>query len=346
MDMEKTSVYYISKKEERKMIVPYEKKYEQLWDEFVLKHSINGNFLQTRNFYNYHKNGKFKDASIIFIKNDKIAAVLPANETDGGLNLLAHQGSTFGGIVIGKEFANTLNYNWIFKEMTEYFVHKQYRKVELRMHNWLYSPSENHNELLDYYFQLYGFRVRSEVGFYMDLRKLNKDYTQYFEKLKKRKLKKAQKYGLLFKKITINKEIQEFYDVLVDNMKKFDTIPLHTCEELIDFKDNRLKNVVSFYGVYFRNIMIAGSMVFNFCNNKVFHTQYLASRQEYLEYCPNEFMYTKLIETALEEEYRFLSYGTATLDHGNIYNESLGIYKEGYNTDSYLNNTYIWKGIK
>ena len=31
------------------MIIPYEDKYEGVWDAFVLKESINGNFLQTRN---------------------------------------------------------------------------------------------------------------------------------------------------------------------------------------------------------------------------------------------------------------------------------------------------------
>ena len=29
------------------------------WDEFVLKESMNGTFLQTRHFINYHEKGKF-----------------------------------------------------------------------------------------------------------------------------------------------------------------------------------------------------------------------------------------------------------------------------------------------
>lgn len=326
------------------MIVPYEEKYAAAWDEFVLKKSINGNFLQTRNFYNYHAKDKFKDASILFFKGDKIAAVMPANEVNNGLTLLSHEGSTYGGIIVSKEFANTTGYYWIFEEMIGYFKEQKYGMVELRMHNWLYSPEDKHHELLDYFFQLNGFQVRNEVGFYIDLKLLDEDYTSHFEKLKRRKLNKAVKNNLFFKKLTTDAEIREYHAILTENMLKFDTTPVHTVNDFLDFKNNRLTDVTSFYGVYLGKKMIAGSMVFDFCDKKVFHTQYLASLHDYLDYCPNEFLYAKLIQAALDEEYRFISFGTASLEHGNVYNETLGMYKEGFNTDSYLNPCYIWRG--
>ncbi len=325
------------------MIVPYDESYEKAWDEFVLKESINGNFLQTRNFFNYHAKGKFKDASIVFLKKNEIAAVIPANEVNEGKTLIAHQGSTFGGLIIGRKFASTANYEWIFGEMMDYFRDRDYETVELRMHNWLYSPCDKHHELCEYYFQLNGFSVRSEIGFYVNLSVIHDDYVNEFEKLKKRKLNKALTYNLSFKRLTADDEVRDFYDVLSDNMIKFDTTPIHTIEEILDFKNHRLPDIVSFYGVYYAEKMIAGSMVFNFCNKKVFHTQYLASRHEYLDYCPNEFLYSNLIKAAKDEGYRYLSYGTSSLEHGIVYNKSLGMYKEGFNTDSYMNRCYIWK---
>lgn len=323
------------------MIQIYEDKYEEKWDGFVLGESINGNFLQTRNFLNYHGNGKFKDHSLMFFKGETLVAVIPANEVENGKRLISHQGSTFGGLVIGEKYATTGNYNWIFKEMLEHFKECGYEHVELKMPHWLYKRNDKRNELLDYYFQLNGFISRGEVGFYVDLKKLQEDYESQFESLKRRKLRKAYKQNLIFKAITEEPEIREFYDVLADNMRKFGKTPIHTFEEMVDFNNTRLKNIVFFYGVYHSAKLIAGSMVFNFCNKKVFHTQYLASRQDCLEYCPNEFLYTNLIRTAKEQNYRFLSYGTATLEHGEVYNESLGIYKEGFNTDTYINRTYI-----
>lgn len=328
------------------MIVPYKEEFAQLWDDFVLNDSINGNFLQTRNFYRYHPEGRFRDASLMFYTDDELAAVLPANIVDDGKVLLAHQGSTFGGIVVGRKFANTIGYNWIFEEMTDYFRQKGYEKVELRMHSNLYSPSNKSNELLDYYFQLNNFTVRNEIGFFMNVENLPENYVSGFEKLKKRKLNKAQKQELTFCKLDTDAEVHEFYEVLSNNMKKFDTTPVHTEAELLEFKNSRLKGMVSFYGVYHEEEMIAGSMVFNFCDKKVFHTQYLVSRQDRLEYCPNEFLYVGLIEAARAEGYKYLSYGTASLNHGLVYNESLGRFKEGFNTDTYVNRCYIWQREK
>lgn len=325
------------------MVIEYENTLESDWDDFVINESVNGNFLQTRRFLNYHPVDRFQDASLVFRKDDKIAAVIPANLVEAGTVLLAHQGSTYGGLIVGKDFANTTNYKWIFEEMTAFFREKGYKKVELRMHNWLYSPCEKKHELLDYFFQLYGFTVRSEVGFYIDLDNMEDDYVSNFEKLKRRKLNKAMKNGLEFRKLSSDREIEEYYGVLKDNMKKFQTVPVHTLSEWMDFKNSRLKDEISFYGVYKDSQMIAGSMVFNFCNHKVFHTQYLASRQEYLELCPNEFLYANLIRAALDEKYHYISYGTSSLEHGAVYNEGLGLYKEGFNTDTYLNRCYIWE---
>ncbi len=330
-------------REGNKMILLYEDKYEKAWDELVLNESVNGNFLQTRNFLNYHAEDKFQDHSLMFFKGETLAAVMPANELELEGILISHQGSTFGGLVIGEAFCSTGNYKWIFEEMMEYFKQKGFRRVELKMPHWLYARKDKSNELLDYFFQLNGFSPRGEVGFYVNLGELPDNYEAYFNSLKRRKLKKSYKYSLSFRELMEEDEIRKFYSVLSDNMLKFDTVPLHTCEEMIEFKNSRLKNIVSFYGVYYEKELIAGSMVFNFCNGKVFHTQYLASKQDCLEYCPNEFLYTSLIRSAKEQGYRFLSYGTATLEHGNVYNESLGVYKEGFNTDTYLNRTYIWE---
>lgn len=323
------------------MVIKYSKKYEEEWDNLVLNDSINGNFLQTRNFLNYHEEGKFNDYSLLFFKGEKLAAVLPGNEVENGQVLLSHQGSTFGGLVIRKSFASTTNYNWIFEEMMEHFRERNYEKVELRMPNWLYTSDDRRNELLDYYFHLNGFKVQTEVGFYIDLTQLQDDYVQNFDQLKRRKLKKAYKHNLQFRQLETDDEIKAFYDVLADNMLKFNIKPLHLCDDLLDFKNNRLPDIVSFYGVYYEQELIAGSMVFDFCSKKVFHTQYLASRHNYLAVCPNEFLYTNLIETAREQGYRFISFGTATLEHGEVYNENLGIYKEGFGTDTYVNKTYI-----
>lgn len=323
------------------MIIEYNDKYEKIWDMLVLEESINGNFLQTRNFLNYHQPKKFVDNSLLFFKGDELVAVIPANEIEDGQILISHQGSTFGGLVISKQFATISNFNWIFYELMEYIKKKGYKRVEFRMPNWLYARDERHYELLDYYFHLNGFSVQAEVGFFIDINSLEPEFEKKYDQLRRRKLKKSLKSNLQFRKLDSNEEIKEFYNTLADNMLKFKTTPLHSYENMLDFKNNRLENIVSFYGVFHENDMIAGSMVFNFCDKKVFHTQYLASRYQYLDLCPNEYLYTQLIKEAQLLGYRYLSFGTATLEHGAVFNENLALYKEGYNTETYVNRTYV-----
>lgn len=72
---------------------------EKDWDEFVLFRSMNGSFLQTREFINYHKNGKFDDASVCVYKGSELVAVILACVEYEGSNkiLFAHRGTTAGG---------------------------------------------------------------------------------------------------------------------------------------------------------------------------------------------------------------------------------------------------------
>ena len=42
----------------------YEDSLEEQWDKFIAEKSINGTFLQSRRFFNYHPAGRFKDVLI------------------------------------------------------------------------------------------------------------------------------------------------------------------------------------------------------------------------------------------------------------------------------------------
>ena len=59
---------------DRIALIKYEDNYEKAWDRFVLEESINGTFLQTRNFLNYHPTGRFEDNSLMFMKGNNIIA--------------------------------------------------------------------------------------------------------------------------------------------------------------------------------------------------------------------------------------------------------------------------------
>ena len=67
------------------------------WDAFV-KSAKNPLFMHQRNFMEYHAD-RFSDHSLMFYDEDKLEALLPANEKEG--ELISHGGLTYGGLILG-----------------------------------------------------------------------------------------------------------------------------------------------------------------------------------------------------------------------------------------------------
>jgi hypothetical protein len=181
-----------------------------------------------------------------------------------------------------------------------------------------------------------------EMGYYIDYADYNEDIISNYSSSRRRDYRYSLKSEFVFKKLETESEIGEFFDVLCDNYTKFGKLPVHKLEELLDFKFSRLKDNVMFYGVYLDEKMIAGSMVFQF-ENDVWHTQYLAVRQNCTKLYANEFLYTNIIRTAKELGARQLSFGISTEEHGSVLNRNLAQFKEGYGTKEDINYTFIKK---
>lgn len=63
-------------------IINYKAEYEKQWDTFVMEHSVNGTFLQTRRFLNYHPKNRFSDVSVLIYDKETIEAVCLACAID------------------------------------------------------------------------------------------------------------------------------------------------------------------------------------------------------------------------------------------------------------------------
>ena len=320
-------------------IVPFSEKYSDRWDRFVMEQSCNGTFLQTRNFLNYHPEGRFTDSSLLFLKGSEIVAVLPANilMEEGQKKVFSHRGSTFGGIIIGKNNIKVSVLKIILEELDQYCADNNIKEIRLKMTSMLYSKESS--ELIDYMLFNYGYMCSMEVGYYVDFSKYNDDMISNYSPSVRKHYKNSLSHNLEFRELNDRDDIAAFYDVLLDNYKKFGTQPVHTLDELLMLKETTLREKIMFFGVFHGEDAVASSMVFDFAN-KVFHTQYLASRSSYSSLYVNEFLYTNLIREAKDRQYPFLSFGTATLNAGKLLNYNLAQYKEQYGTDQYVNRTY------
>ena len=318
---------------------------ETEWDEFVINQSMNGTFLQTRKFINYHREGKFQDCSICVRKgNELVATLLGCIINDDVKTFFAHKGSTFGGITISKKIYSASLIDELMREMEVFLKKEKFEKIYLKMVPNVYQ--KNNTDMLDYFLYKYGYTCYCELNYYMHLNRYENDVIAQFSSNKRRDYRYSLKNNLIFKELRTKEEIATYYDVLLMNLKKLGLQAVHSLDDLYDLKFNRFDDKIKFYGVYHEDKLIAGSMIFIF-NQDIYHTQYLSSDENYLKMYPMDFLIENLIQTAVDMQMRIFTFGICTEDQGRYLNLGLSRFKEGFGTEFCINRSYekCYKGI-
>ena len=75
-------------------------------------------------------------------------------------------------------------------------------------------------------------------------------------------------------------------------------------------------------------------------DNGVFHTQYLASDEQYLNLFPMDFLIYYLIEEAVRDSMRLFTFGICTEGRGKYLNFGLSRFKEGFGAKYTINKTF------
>lgn len=323
-------------------ITDYDDSWEGEWDEFVMNHSINGTFLHTRRFLNYHPWDRFIDCSkLVLDSKGRIIAVCPAcvityNEEK---HLISHKGSTYGGIVLSSKYYKTQKVIDILEALECNWRKSGIVQVILKQTPNLFSLAPE--ALLEYCYYYKGYCVKSELNLYVDLNKCHEDIHYDISQGKRTNVHNCEKEGCSCRKLSTKDEIIAFYELLRITLKKYNKKPIHSVEELIDFRDVRLRDECDFYGVFLADRMIAGSMMFYFDRNRVAHTQYLCADPEYNVLSPMTFMYYSMMCEARNKGYDKISWGIVTEDMGNYLNEGLTKSKEAFGSTYGINHTYI-----
>ena len=276
---------------------------ETEWDNFVLDKSINGTFLQTRKFINYHPQNKFKDVSICVRKgNELVCAILGCELLENGLKtFFAHKGTTFGGITISKVIYSATMIDELVSGLINFLKENDFKKIFIKMVPPIYQKSNS--DLLDYFLYKNDFYCYNELNYYLNLNNYRQDIVSQFTTNKRRDYRYSLKYDLKFKELTTPEEIKDYYEILLKNLRKLNLSAVHSYQDLIDLKFNRFNERIEFYGVYKDDKMIAGSMIFYFGNN-VMHTQYLSSDDAYLHMFPMDFLIYNLIQVGVQKLHR------------------------------------------
>jgi len=317
----------------------YSKELEGKWDDFVLKGSVNGTFLQTRRFLNYHSTDKFEDASILIMNGTNIVAVIPAHsmEREDGKHYYSHLGSTFGGVVLSPAAYSVSYLEAIFPTIDGFLREEKYNHVLMKSTSDMFSNVPM--DLLDYEFFRFGYDQYDEIAFYLKCADIPEDGLSMMSSSRRRDYRYSLKNDFRIERLETDDQVEVFYSILEENLKKFNTSPVHTLQELLDFKNYRLPDTVRFYGVFDEDEMVAGAMLFDFAH-RVLHTQYLACMPEYNSKFAMSFMDYNLLMTAKREGFKCFSFGTSTGNHGRDLNIGLALYKEGFGCTYSVNRTY------
>ena len=118
---------------------PYTPDDAECWNELVAQ-SRNGTFLFDRRYMDYHSD-RFADHSLLVFRDDRLYALLPANEK--GDTLVSHGGLTYGGLVTDSR-CSAQGVLSVFAAINDYLRRHGFRRVVYKAIPWIYHqlPAE------------------------------------------------------------------------------------------------------------------------------------------------------------------------------------------------------------
>ncbi len=324
-------------------ILPYTKELDQRLDRFVDQESVNGTFLQSRRFLNYHPEGRFVEKSFILHKGGVIVAYFPGAEIDG--EFVSHPGSTFGGPVIAKTCYNASQLKEILTQADQHLA-SQFKRARLKVTPAMFA--EESPDLLDYMLEHLGYSRYTELSSRNPLCK-DMDIVAQCNRNQRRLWKEFNKFAesvpqgsIQYRDLTSEEDIATFYKFLVISKEKHHTKPIHTLEDLMDLKQ-RLPENIRFKGLFYNGRYVCGMLQFVFPRTKVIHDQNISPDESFDLFHHTTPMNIMALQEAAQQGYTSFSWGISTEDRGTILNEDLFHYKESFGAVGTVNASYTKK---
>ena len=296
------------------------------WDKYVST-ARNATFLFRRDYMDYHAD-RFCDHSLLFYRNSRLHALLPAHLV--GDVLCSHLGLTYGGLVVNFDvtIADVVE---LFKQLNPFLRTCGIKKVVYRPVPWIYHQHPSEEDLYAIFWQC-GARLQSRnIGTTIFVQQ-----RQPWRKDHRRRLRQAQDKGV---RVERNGSIEAFWKVLEENLKqRFDAKPVHSLEEMLLLKSKFPDEIIQ-YNAYL-NEEIIGGITF-YLTPQVLHGQYSSTNALGKENGAMEAIYQQVMYEDFPH-IPYLDFGSSTEAGGSIINEGLIAHKEGYGGRGVCYDTYEW----
>ncbi len=294
------------------------------WNAFVAA-SKNGTFLFDRNYMDYHAD-RFSDFSLMFYREDRLYALLPANKD--GRTLVSHGGLTYGGLVTDSS-ATANGVVQLFGQLVKYLASQGFDAFVYKAIPWIYHrhPAEE-----DLYALFRTGRARL----------LARDISSTIIQSQPLKWHRDRRYGINRCRnngveVGQSDDYAAFWRVLDDNlMATYGVHPVHSLDEMLLLKSRFPRNIV-LYSATKDGRTLGGTVLY--LTPQTVHAQYISASPEGKRLRVIDAIYDRI----LNEDFAFFpifDFGKSTEGHGRVLNESLIYQKEGFGARGVCYDTY------
>ena len=303
-------------------LVQYEPSMQADWDEFV-DNSCNGTIFHKQRFLSYHPDGRFKDASLVFVKNNKIIAVFPAAEKDNCL--LSHPGSSFGGVVFSSISIKDILV--IIDKITNFACMKKFDAIEMILVPAMFFSKLNEVVEFALFFREF-LPIAMECGTYVSVKNSKMMYNRF------QRSRKAHEKGVIVRE---SDDWEDYWIILRKNLLRHKTVPTHSFEEIVKLRE-LFPEHIKLFGSYYDEKLIAGTVLF-FANSLVVDAFYISQDYDYNSLHPVDVLISTVIKWA-SDKFEYLNFGISTERRGRIVNLGLSEFKEGFGGGEFVRRIY------
>lgn len=311
----------------------YESEDRLQWDGFV-NSSKNGTFLFLRDYMDYHSD-RFSDHSLLFHKDGKLFAILPAHERDGekdgkaAKEFCSHFGLSYGGLVMNADCTAALVIE-SFQVLKKYLKANGFHTLYYKCIPWCYHqlPSEEDLYAMTYVFDNVRLMKREIATLIIQSNKPR------WRKDRRRALKRAQTNGL---EVIDQTDFSEFWQLLNQNLAdKHNAKPVHTLDE-INLLRSRFPDNIKLFEARQDGKLLGGLVIY--ITKQVVRGQYSSATAEGKAIGAMDIIKQYILNEHFTD-YPFFDFGISTEDGGKYLNEALISQKEGFGGRGMVYDTY------
>lgn len=297
------------------------------WNKFAAR-ARQRSFLFQRDYMDYHAQ-RFRDNSLIVLRNGRIHALLPANID--GQTLYSHQGLTYGGLITDNK-ATTADVCQIFKEINNYLRAEGIRRLIYKPTPWIYHLLPAEEDL---------YAISTICNAHLMARHISSTicptHRLPFTESRKSGIRKAQRKALKVREAT---SFESFWKILTQNLEnKYHVRPVHTLDEIVLLK-SRFPEAIRLFQVENQSGTVLGGTVI-YETPRVVHTQYISASPVGKVQGALDLLFHHL----LTEEYKdveYFDFGKSSEGDGHDLNTQLIFQKEGFGGRGVCYDTYEW----